>query len=161
MTTIDWLPKKILETIFATLADFLSAVEESYKDDFVRSEVFYNNIPVKRKKFPLRHNGEDASFWHMTTTGSGEDNRKRSIERCQRIKWPKAIIQHCEDSLVNVWTEEKRILFHFKLSEIDPTEKDYLVILDSRGKYLVLWTAYPIDWEHSRRKLLKRFRDAT
>ena len=158
---IDWLPEKILRVNFSSDSDFLKAVEEAYKNDFVRSVVCFRTILVKRKTYPIRHNGEDASFWHITTSGNSEDSRVRSYDRCERIKWPKAIIENETDSLINVWQEGKRLLLHFRFSEFQLNEKDYLVVLEKRNNYYVLWTAYPIEWEHTRQKYLKRFRTTT
>ncbi len=158
---IDWLPEKILRQTFQSDFDFLKAVEEAYKNDFVRGIVCFRETPVKRKTYPTRHNGEDSSFWHITTCGYSENSRIRSYDRCERIRWPKAVIENEKDSLINVWEEGKRLLLHFRLSESPLSEMDYLVILEKRNKYYVLWTAYPVDRKHTRQKLLKRFRAAT
>ena len=156
--TINWLPEKILRQSFPSDYDFLKSVEEAYKNDFVRGNVCFREIPVKRKIYPIRHNGEDASFWHLTTYGKSENSRTRSYERCEKIKWPKAIIENENDLLINVWKEDKRLLLHFRFSEVLQAEKDYIVVLEKRNVYYVLWTAYPIEWEHTRQKFLKRFR---
>lgn len=158
---IDWLPEKILRCNFSSDSDFLKEVEDAYKNDFVRGVVCFRTTPVKRKTYPIRHNGEDASFWHITTCGNSEDSRVRSYDRCERIKWPKAIIENEKDFLINVWEEGKKLLLHFRFTEFQPHEKDYLVVLEKRNKYYVLWTAYPIEWEHTRQKYLKRFQTAT
>lgn len=154
---IDWLPSKIMRKDFSCDSDFLQAVENAYKDDFIRSQTFFGGKVVTRKKYPLRHNGEDASFWHLTTSGIVETERTRSLERCERIKWPKAIIENYSNISVNVWCEKETVLFYFRISEFDSNEKDYIVILKKRREYFVLWTAYPIEREHTRKQYIKRF----
>lgn len=33
----------------------------------------------------------------------------------------------------------------------------HLVVLDDRGDYVLLWTAYPVEQDHGRRKLRRRY----
>lgn len=154
MNSLNWLPPEILPDSFKDTLAFIHAVECAYKEDFCRTSFQFNGLDVKKKKYPIEINGEDQTFWHITSSGTP---RKRSISRCKRIKWTKAIILNSTDPLVNVWEEKDSVIFHLRYSEYNPKENDHIVVLGKRNTYYVISTSYPIEYDHTRRKFLKRF----
>jgi hypothetical protein len=93
---------------------------------------------LQLKKHPL-HQGKEATFWHFITKGEEEAERIPDLRRCERIKWPKPIIENNGDMIIKTWENvrngEKRILLFIE-------EENYLVVLAGRNGYLLPWTAY-------------------
>ncbi len=164
---LSWLPNKILEKAYNNNLDFISAVEEAFKNDFVRNITYFNSIRIGIKKYPIESSGESSTFWHITTSTSrnidGKEIRKRCPMRCERIKWPKAIFENDSD-LIKVWREnnpgKKRIIFYFQLSIAIPKEQDYIVILDDRKTYFLLWTTYCFNNQIKSNSFIKRYNTA-
>jgi len=98
--------------------------------------------------------GKEATFWHMIQKGTIEEDRTPDLRRCERIRWPKPIIEHDADTAIKVWANqrrgEQRICLWLE-------QEDYLVILADRGKYILPWTAYMVKQPHRQRKLQKEY----
>ena len=76
------------------------------------------------------------------------------LRRCERIRWPRPIIDHGAEPVIRVWENERkgerRICLWLE-------NADYLVVLARRRGYVLLWTAYPVTQPHRRRKLLREY----
>lgn len=105
------------------------------------------------KKHPLS-NGKEATFWHMISEGGQEDERGIDLRRCERIRWPRPIIEHEAHRTIKTWENkrrgEKRICLWLESEE-------YLVILAERKGYILPWTAYLVTQPHRKRKLQKEY----
>jgi len=151
-----WLPPLLVPAVDDKDLDlFMSAVYEVFRRDFVDSKPKYPEKRFALKRYPLR-DGKEATFWHLVSSGLVEASRIVIQERCEKICWPKPIIEAKLDTeRVNLWRNlrkgEERIL-------IALWDFSYLVVLADRAEYVLLWTAYPVDFEHSRRKLRKEYR---
>jgi hypothetical protein len=101
--------------------------------------------------------GKEATFWHLTSTGTGEASRLPDLRRCERIRWPRPVIDKSTDHPVSVWANkrggEDRICLWIR-------GDNYLVVLARRKGYLLPWTAYCVEQEHTRRKLEREFEAA-
>lgn len=97
-----------------------------------------------------------GTYWHIVSSGNDEKSRIPDLRRYERIEWPFTIIHNCLNSCnkILVWENKRkgknRILIYCD-------EIRYLAVLDNRGSYYFFWTAYPIDYEHTRKKLLKEY----
>ena len=150
----DWLPPLILFSDYGgDWESYLAAMYVCFKQDFVDSKPMFRNRRLKLKRHPMMH-GKEATFWHMIQAGSQAADRVPDFRRCERIRWPRPIIEHDTDSAIKVWTNqrrgEKRICPWFE-------PENYLVILADRGKYILPWTAYLVEQPHRRRKLQKEY----
>jgi hypothetical protein len=105
------------------------------------------------KRHPLTC-GKEATFWHMTSTGKVEADRIPDLRRCERIRWPKPLIENSQDPAVKYWVSMKG---HEDRIHIWLENEDYVVILADRGEYLLPWTAFLVTWEHTRRRLRKEY----
>jgi hypothetical protein len=78
---------------------------------------------------------------HPVTQGKDEENRIPDFRRCERIRWPKPVLEHENDPKVKSWVcvkkNENRI--HIWLEEVD-----YLVVLAVRKEFVLLWTAFEV-----------------
>lgn len=108
------------------------------------------------------YRGKSATFWHFTSEGAIEDERPPDFRRCERIAWPRAIIDRftgrkpqATDAIVwweNLRGREKRIVLALP-------DFSYVVIMAARGDYVMPWTAYPVERRHQRQKMEQEYRD--
>lgn len=149
-----WLPELLPFTLYnGDWEQYLEALYECFKKDFIRSKPIFNGIKLALKKHPLSKNKE-ATFWHIISEGKIENERTPCMRRCERIKWPKPVIENSQELFIKVWQEPKngedRIHLWFE-------SEAYLVVLAKRKDYILLWTAYVVEQKHQREKLNKRW----
>ena len=149
-----WLPD--LVTLKQYGGDWNRYVEVLYRffcKDFVNSRPTLDSRPVNHKRLPLS-DGKVATFWHIISEGRTEDDRVPDLRRCERIRWPRPTIESTDADEVKCWTNrrrgETRIVLWLE-------KQDYVVILADRRHYVLLWTAYYVDRNHTRRKLRKEY----
>lgn len=152
----EWLPPLVmLSDHGGDWESYLHAIYDYFKQDFVLSKPVYQGRRLGLKRHPLSH-GKEATFWHMIQEGAVEDDRMPDFRRCERIRWPKPIIEHDADKAIKVWTNqrrgEQRICLWFE-------QENYLVILADRGDYILPWTAYLVEQPHRQRKLQREYQE--
>jgi len=152
----EWLPPLVLlRDCGGDWTAYLDIIYACFKQDFVDSKPVFEGLRLGLKRHPLTH-GKEATFWHMIQEGAIEDERIPDLRRCERIRWPRPIIEHVRAPAVKAWSNqrkgEKRICLWLE-------HEDYLVILADRGDYILPWTAYLVEQPHRKRKLLKEYED--
>jgi len=134
---------------------YIEAVYAYFKNDFIDSRPWFGSRPVKLKRYPLLE-GKEATFWHITSEGEEETQRVPDLRRCERIRWPRPIIEHYDDKAIKCWPNKRgkdiRIVLWF-------CEQDYVVVLADRRKYVILWTAYYVSYKHTRQNLLAEYEE--
>lgn len=157
----DWLPDLVLLNSYENNWDkYLEALYAFYKTDFLDSKPKYRNMHVGVKRLPLYKNKE-SNFWHLIQEAyenNKEEDRIPDLRRCERIRWPRPVIENTTKPMILVWENtrhssagvEKNICLWLK-------EKEYLVVLRKRKNYLLLWTAYPVTQEHRKARLQKEY----
>ncbi len=154
MATDDWLPPLMeFNDYGGDWNAYLDAIYAAFRKDFVTCKPSFRGRRLGLKRHP-EYDGKEATFWHMTSEGSVEEERIPDFRRCERIRWPRPLIEHEAEPEVLVWIErrganDERI--HIYL----PDER-YLVVLADRGNYILPWTAFYIEHENGHRKYLKR-----
>ncbi len=101
-------------------------------------------------------NGKEITFWHIVSEGDVEAERIPNLRRCERIRWPRPIIEHFNNEEIKIWENDKN---RSKRVYLWLDSMDYLVVLVKRHTYYLLLTAFPIEHEHYRRKLQKEYDD--
>ncbi|MCD6390205.1 MAG: hypothetical protein J7L69_12400 [Desulfobulbaceae bacterium] len=134
---------------------YLEAIYSYFKKDFVDTKPVFRGKRLGLKRHPLTQ-GKEATFWHMIQQGDREADRTPDFRRCERIRWPKPIIEHDREDAIKVWWNqrrgEQRICLWFE-------QENYLVILADRGRYILPWTAYLVEQPHRQRKLQKEYEE--
>jgi len=153
---IDWLPELVLlEDACGIWETFLEIVYGYYQDDFIFNEVRFRDVPVHRRREPISE-GKEKSFWHLVSSGDIEESRNIEISRCERIRWPRPIIEHDDSDGLWIWKNhrksEERILIYIP-------ELRYLVVLGIRRDYYMLCTAYCIEESHRHERLQQEYLD--
>jgi hypothetical protein len=153
MSPPEWLPPLFHFKGNWTL--YLSALYELFEADFIEAKPRFRGRRIGLKRHPTSE-GKEATFWHLIQEGPVEESRLPDLKRCERIRWPRPIIENSEDSTLRVWMNirkgEARVLLFLE-------EEEYLVVLAERKGYLLLWTAFLVDKPHRKRKLIKEFED--
>jgi hypothetical protein len=149
------LPLVCLEDYGGDWKQYIEAVYSYFKGDFIDRKPRFGNRPVMLKRYPLL-DGKEATFWHVTSEGEDETQRVPDLRRCERIRWPSPIIKHFKDKVIRCWLNKRngdvRIVLWFY-------EQDYVVVLADRKKYVLLWTAYYVSYEHTRQSLLAEYEE--
>ena len=156
-----WLPPLVLlDEYDGDWKQYIEAVYSYFKTDFIDSRPQFQKKALRLKRYPLLE-GKEATFWHITSEGREEDKRVPDLRRCERIRWARPIIEHYDDDAVRCYPtvrrnarrrNERRIVLWLY-------NEDYVVVLADRGRYMLLWTAYYVSWNHTRRKLLKEYEE--
>ena len=154
MTPLDWLPSLVLLSNYnGDWEIYKEALYGFYSLDFIENQPIFRNERLKIKKYP-KYKNKDATFWHIIEKGKIEDDRLPDLRRCERIRWPKPIIENCDNIEIYVWENQRkgkqRICILYK-------QIKYLVILEKRRHYIIFWTAYPVEKDHTVRKLVKEY----
>jgi hypothetical protein len=154
MRRIAWLPDLILfESHDGDWERYLDALYACFREDFVDSQPVFRRQPLRLKRHPLSQ-GKEATFWHLISEGKNEEDRLPDFRRCERIRWPKPIIEHADEPVIKVWEterrEEKRICLWLESEE-------YLMVLAQRKGYLLPWTAFLVTRPHEKRKRQREY----
>lgn len=150
-----WLPELVtLEVYQGNWGYYLEVLYSFFKDDFINKIPRFNGLGVGIKHELL--NGKEITFWHIISEGDVETERIPNIRRCERIRWPRPIIEYSNAPEIKIWEIEKkrskRVYLWLELY-------DYLVVLIKKSSYYLLLTAFPIEYEHYRNKLRKEYDD--
>mgnify|MGYP006908064767 CR=1 FL=1 len=152
--TLNWLPSLLLmEDYGGNWERYFAAVYAVFAADFVDSKPMFQGRRLGLKRHP-EYDGKSATFWHMISTGTDEAERIPDIRRCERMRWPKPIIENDQSPDLKVWTEKRGSNNRVHLW---CEAESYLVVLDDRIDYVLPWTAYFVEQQHERNKLNKRW----
>lgn len=154
----EWLPElELFSDYGGDWEQYLGAIYQIFCRDFVYSKPLFRGQRLALKRHPVVE-GKEATFWHMTSEGSVESERTPDFRRCERIRWPRPVIEHENDPALKVWSEkrgnENRIHLWFEA-------EGYLVVLAERATYTLPWTAFYIERQHQRDKYTKRWKRNT
>lgn len=157
MKAPEWLPPLIeLPDYDGDWQKYFDAIYESFVADFVKHVPCFDGLPVRLKRHPVQK-GKEATFWHLISEGKTEEERTPDIRRCERIRWPKQVIENAKDQAIKVWGNkrkgERRICLWLE-------DCDYLVVLAERNGFYLIWTAYLIKSVHQKRKLKAEYEKA-
>lgn len=152
----SWLPELVLfEKYSGDWQKYLEAIYAFFKADFLDSRPTYNGKRVGLKRHPLSQ-GKEATFWHLISEGSVEVDRLPDMRRCERIRWPRPIIENSGEKVLKVWKNvrngETRICLWLEREE-------YLLVLAERKDHVLPWTAYMVDRAHTKQKLQREFEE--
>jgi hypothetical protein len=154
MVATSWLPPLIRKVDFDNdMTAYIEAIYARFRQDFIDMRPEFRGIRLGLKRHP-EQGGKEATFWHLVTEGEREDARTLAMDRCERIGWPAPVIRHSEDEEIRCWKNrrgsETRILLWL-------VPDDYLVVLNEREGYILPWTAYPLTYGNTKRKLEKEY----
>jgi hypothetical protein len=145
-----WLPPLLrLEDYGGDWESYIEAVYLGFRSDFVISCPSIQGRRWAVKRHPLV-NGREATFQHLVSVGADEEQRLPDLRRCERIRWPRAVIDALGTQRVVAWANERRRDRRVVIALPDFT---YAVILADRGDHIMLWTAYVVDKAYRRKQM--------
>ncbi len=174
MFTCYWLPDLfVFDGLFRNLDIYDEAVYRMFCNDFLQAPPIFLGKEVRVYSDPKVH-GKEQTYFHITSKNYNKDrhqDRNVDISRCERIKWPKALIENyncnraiCTDcNGIKCWRrldnggrfERVKILFE---------EQQYIVILEDHtnttSNCFFLVTAYHLEHSHQVRKLVAEYNNS-
>ena len=147
-----WLPKALCYADYkGNWERFISDVYSIFLNDFKHSRINYAGRTIVYDS--TIEFGKEKTFWHLVQRQDfNVKERLPDIRRCERIPWPRPIIEHSNDNIISMWKKEikRQIRIHIWLEALD-----YIVVLAEMPRVVVLVTAFCTDIESQRRKLIK------
>lgn len=159
--TANWLPDLVLfEQCGGDWKMYVERLHGHFEDDFVRSTPSWPGKRVALKRHP-EYQGKSATFWHFISEGSVEAERYPDFRRCERIRWPRPIMDAFDGAKPDAavgrivwWKNERRGEERYVLA---PDDFSYVVIVAERKEYVLPWAAYCVERQHQRDKLRREF----
>lgn len=159
----DWLPELISLSIHGKNDPiyYLEILYKKFYDDF------YINPPqwYPEKRIALKQasgkDGRSDTFWHMISEGSVESERLPDFRRCEKISWPRPMMQIYGESQGHlcshklVWWESIRKGSKRRLLALP--DFSYVLVLIERYDYIQPITAYCVEYNNRREKLRREF----
>lgn len=151
--TLQMPPLILLDEYDGDFGRYLEAVYAIFKRDFVDSRPSLQNKRFALKKYPLEF-GKEHTFYHITHEGHDEESRTPDMRRMERVAFPRVMIDNIQNSKLKVWV--KRINNADRIHILHEEER-YIVVLESHPEYILLWTAYYIEYNHTLRKKISEY----
>lgn len=149
-----WLPPLVcLPDFGGDWYRYIDAVYGFFQQDFLGSTPYLQGRRCAIRRGPV-YDGKEASFWHLVSEGKIEDDRTPDLRRCERIRWPRPIIEAVRSGRVRCWRSDRKGDDRIVLALEDFS---YVVILSDCRTYVLLLTAYPIERVHRREKFRKEY----
>ncbi len=141
---------------------YIDNLYKYYKEE-IKYGLTYNGKPISCRKSPIFDNKED-SFHHLTCKCfEKNEDREPDLRRCERLTWIKPGIMgdHKEKHCFKMYIKEIRGTNKIHLFD----EQDrYLIVLEERKTYVLLVTAFYIQYDNviqKKRKELQNYLDRT
>jgi len=135
---------------------YIEAVYQIFQNDFFEHKPRFRGTCLRLKRHPVQ-NGKEYTFYHITHAGHDEHNRVPDLRRCERIRWAKPSIENCDRWRLKVWPQKRRGEDRICIWLEVENDLDYCVILNWRKGYLLLWTAFTLEYVHEKKKKLKEY----
>lgn len=158
MSSFSWLPQLIVRLPEETEDAYLDRVYETFVADFVNYRPSFQGQPLQLRLYVngvIAPNGREGTFWHLMSEGEDEQTRTPDHDRCARLGWIRAMLDHFESNGpdVRVWRQLRSGRTNYGVAL--PTF-EYVVFLGERGSgarvYTLPLTAYYVAGEGRRMK---------
>lgn len=156
----DWLPPLLpMSDYRGDWNQYLETIYAIFRNDFCGELPLFLGRPLRLKRFPMEH-GKEATFWHFISNGETEADRLPDLRRCERIRWPRPMIEaHAMEGRIRFWANSRTGKGKGREQRwvLALPDFSYIVVLGDRGDFLLPWTAYVVEQGHQRRKLSKEY----
>jgi hypothetical protein len=147
-------PKLIcFEEYQGNFKNYFEAVYQIFSAHFIKSNPHFEGLKVTAPRYP-EVDGLSRTFYHITHQGEDEQNREPDFRRMERIRFPNFKIENHPHVELLVW--EKEIGRDTRIHILNKVES-YLLVLNKRKDYLLLWTAFYIEHKHTLNKKLEEY----
>ncbi|HBY21611.1 MAG: hypothetical protein A2Y24_07540 [Clostridiales bacterium GWE2_32_10] len=157
-----WLPPLKRCEDLNKYAEYEDELYEIFKRDFINNQIYFESKVLRIRKHPITYGREEA-FYHIICKDLLKNrDRTPDIARCERIEWPRKIIDNCKCDNNCIWCSKIKIYkkifknnnyrYHILFEEYS-----YIVIVEERKEYMLFITGYVIDEDNEMDKKLKDF----
>jgi hypothetical protein len=151
----SWLPQTVtLESYSGDWEQYVEAIYRYFRADFIDGRTCFGQVLVTLVSY-TQYKGKEDTFWHVI---SKEDNtvagRIPDLRRCERIRWPRPVIEHNKTKGVLTW--QRRMNGRMR-TVIWVEDADYMVILVHKQGYYALLTAFNVEGSHERENLRAQY----
>lgn len=136
--------------------NYFHAVYQIFKNHFIDNSPKFVGVPVYTKKFPLTDGKFHRTFYHITHEGEDEDDRTPDLRRMERVRFPKFMINEHPHNELLVWVEKRK---KEQRIHIFNNDEGYLLVLAKRKGFLLLWTAFVLEYPHQKRKKIEKYEE--
>ncbi|MGL6195307.1 MAG: hypothetical protein ACRC2T_10855 [Thermoguttaceae bacterium] len=156
-------PLIIWDNNAATWNKYVEDVFAIFYDDFIKTNPKFENCWVRCYTQPT-FDCKEGGFWHCVTSDEDHKNNERErlpdLRRCERIRWPRFIIENVKTSDVQIdyWQNIRPSRTGHKKRHLLWLQEEYLIVLEEQPRkdkpmvfYLI--TTYLTDKEHTTKKL--------
>lgn len=155
VTTLIFPELMYFEDYSGNFQSYFNAVYGVFSNDFLKTNPNYNGQKVTAPRYP-EVDGLSRTFYHITHEGEDESNRLPDMRRMERIRFPRFKLDNIPHPEILVW--EKSIKRDIRIHILNVAE-NYLLVLNKRKGYIMLWTAFYIEQNHQMRKKIKEYED--
>lgn len=168
MSNYTWLPGLVyLNDCDGNWDHYVEMLYTYFCGDFVSSRPHLLGSLVHHQREPY-HQEKEETFWHLISEGT-EPNRVPDMPRCQRVRWPRPVIEHHATPDVFAWRQNREQRErHTGRDRIAIALNDfsYLLILrqvikKKKRHFFILITGYPIAGERRRERLRKEYENSS
>ena len=154
MAGTGWLPAMIpLEAYGGDFKRYLEALYNVYRAGFITSKPTYPDRRWATKRHPVIE-GKEATFWHLISEGKVEADRIPALRRCERLPWPRPMIDAALGENVRCWRTRRGASVRVLIAVDDFS---YVIVLEDRTSYIMLWTAFYVEHAHRREDLQREW----
>lgn len=150
----SWLPALVLFN--GDWNEYVEIIYGHFRTDFIEHAPKLRGKPCWIHRKPLSE-GKEPTFWHITSEGEVEAERTPDLRRCERIRWPRPLIEGVPHSRINFWRVRRRKKWRLNIAPIDFS---YLVSVAELKQSVLLVTAFWVEMEHQRNKLRAEWQKA-
>lgn len=144
-----------LEDYQGNFKNYFKAVYQIFESDFLKSNPFFEGHKITAARYP-EVDGLSRTFYHITHHGEDEQNREPDFRRMERIRFPRFKIENHPHQEILVW---EKVIGRDKRIHILNRNERYLLVLNKRQRFLLLWTAFYIEQNHTLQKKLNEYDD--
>lgn len=128
---------------YKDLDKYVDALYAIFKRDFIDHQIIFDgkNVDIIHEKY---YQEKERSFWHLISEGEHDADRTPVSFRAGKIPWARKLIEEngdCDEHKIwkklNVKNNKTRIYIWCETI-------NYMVILEDRGEWIKLITAYPV-----------------
>lgn len=157
MINYDKLPEKIcLEDYGGNYKAYIEAIYNIFERDFILHHTKFGRHELKLKFNPLFQE-RAYTFYHMTHKGEIETDRQPDLRRCECLPWARPAIENVTAWNLKFWRQTRQHSKNRVCIALETDIETYFIILEVRDTFILLWTAFLVEYRHQAKKKLKEY----
>lgn len=135
---------------------YINSLYDYYKN-YIKFGLYFRGKRVSCKRYP-EFEGKDDAFNHLTTKDFHDNNgRQLDLRRCERLKWIKPGMMGDHQGKDCFLKYEKVVRGKNRIHLLNKYDR-YMIVLEDKGKYVLLITAYYIQFNNTLRRKIAEYK---